>query len=112
MVLAALGQVPPALLRLLASAHQHQVPLHLVPRTLSEPAAEALEVRDLDLVLGEPVVRPLRYFRFLEVLAALEQVRGGCLALAALGQLPPSLLRGLFQPALLCLYRLLDEENR
>jgi plasmid stability protein len=60
----------PALLRLLAPAHQHQVPLHLVPRTLSEPAAEALEVRDLDLVLGEA----------LQVRASVEQAPG------ALGQ--------------------------
>jgi hypothetical protein len=35
--LAALGQLPLALLRLLASAPQQQVPLHLAPRTLSEP---------------------------------------------------------------------------
>jgi len=42
----------------------------LVPRTLSEPAAEALEVRDLDLVLGEA----------LQVRASVEQAPG------ALGQ--------------------------
>ena len=55
LALAALGQFPPALLCLLASAPQQQTPVHLAPRTLSEPAAEALEVRDLDLVLAEPL---------------------------------------------------------
>jgi hypothetical protein len=52
--LAALGPLPSVLLRLLASVPQQQVPLHLAPRTLSEPAVVALEVRDLlDLLLAE-----------------------------------------------------------
>ena len=54
--LAALGPLPPALLRPLASVPQRLVPLHLAPRTCSEPAVVALElraVRDLDLLLAE-----------------------------------------------------------
>jgi hypothetical protein len=57
--LAALGPLPPALFRLLASVPQQQVPLHLAPRTGSEQAVGALEVRDLLDLLVDSAMLPL-----------------------------------------------------